>query len=367
MDANPKPFSVELLLTSQCNLRCKMCDIWRVKEQNQMIYKEELSKEEFIMLFDELCFLGTNRISISGGEPLLRGDVFDIIREAKKNDFYVDMNSNGTLISKSKAIDLVNSGLDNITISLDSPRPEIHDYIRGEEGCWIKTVQGLHNLKEAKERFKVNTPSVTINFLLSRITHPYLENMIELKDILGYDDLNLLLVIRKSQTADELLMTKDDLRSIYSRLDDLKKKVKDAGLPQKLLSPLKYLFEDPEGAIKGFYSESYNKRNICFIPWIMAVIDPFGRVYPCWFACSFYMNTVDGLKYEFRGSDNFCMGDLKENSFKEIWMGQRYAELRKVFQSPPNFSFCKWCNQRTKSRAILTKLIELKKKFGFDF
>ena len=87
------PLAVRLQLTDRCNLRCLYCDLWKNP-------RDELDTTKILNLLQELKVAGTKRISLSGGEPLLREDIGDIIEFAKKLDISVSMNSNGSLVKK---------------------------------------------------------------------------------------------------------------------------------------------------------------------------------------------------------------------------------------------------------------------------
>ena len=79
-----KPFYVELLVSAKCNSRCVMCNVWKLAKKNPEVLDYELSTSEIKNLLRELSEIGTKRVFISGGEPLLREDIVEIIEYAKK-------------------------------------------------------------------------------------------------------------------------------------------------------------------------------------------------------------------------------------------------------------------------------------------
>lgn len=115
------PYAVSWVLTYRCNLRCRYCGV----HQN---ISEELNTEEIISIIDILAKLGTCFVSFTGGEPLLRDDIGDIITYASKKSIYVSLNSNGILIPKKISII---KDVDRINLSFDGSE-NIHDSIRGK-------------------------------------------------------------------------------------------------------------------------------------------------------------------------------------------------------------------------------------------
>lgn len=125
-----------IVLTGRCNLKCKMCDI--------PIFHTaipDISYKKIKNIIDEGSELGFNKITFTGGEPLLRSDIIKIIRYAKSKKFFVVLNSNGTLIDKELVRKLKLSKIDFITISIDGTH-DIHDKIRGK-GNYNRAIRGI--------------------------------------------------------------------------------------------------------------------------------------------------------------------------------------------------------------------------------
>ena len=146
------PLVVFLTITTRCNARCVYCNCW------QLPFKE-LSTEQIFKIVDELAYHGTLRISITGGEPLLRDDIGDIIGYIKKKKIFVSINSNGLLlpenIKKIKEVDLVQLGF-------DGPK-EIHDILR-PVGTYQRVIDSMVCCTKNKIRFSLNTTIVNQSF-----------------------------------------------------------------------------------------------------------------------------------------------------------------------------------------------------------
>ena len=107
-----RPFFVHLTLTKRCNLRCVYCKAWQETPN-----PNELSTSEWFEAIDVLDRLGVYTLSITGGEPLLKSGVFDIIRYAKSKGFYMRLTSNGT-------IDIL-----GVTVMNTRSRKQVHPFI----------------------------------------------------------------------------------------------------------------------------------------------------------------------------------------------------------------------------------------------
>jgi len=136
------PFLIVWNYTYKCNLRCKHC------YEDAGRKKPELSTDEAKQVLDilsKLSTVGLPALAFSGGEPLARGDFFDIVAYAKKRIPYVSMATNGTLITKDNAKRLKDAGIDYVEISLDGASAATHDWFRGIPGAFERTMEGIKN------------------------------------------------------------------------------------------------------------------------------------------------------------------------------------------------------------------------------
>ena len=126
------PLFVTLATNNACQSHCKYCKIPKRQQR-------ELTTEEIFRLIDEIAAMGTQRLGIWGGEPLLRADIIDIVKHAHDAGLYVTLDSNGYLLPQKREI---LDHLDHIIISLDGPK-EAHDANR-EEGSWEKVMAAIN-------------------------------------------------------------------------------------------------------------------------------------------------------------------------------------------------------------------------------
>ncbi len=110
---------------------------------------EELSTGEVKALLDEAADMGVLQLILSGGEPLLREDIMDIIRHAYGRGMLIRMNTNGLLMTPERARELKRAGCALVGLSIDSARPEVHDRLRGIPGLFDRAMEAVENLQEA--------------------------------------------------------------------------------------------------------------------------------------------------------------------------------------------------------------------------
>ena len=136
-------------VTAACNLSCGYC---RASASSQPD-ADELSTEEALSFLGSIAALQPMLI-LSGGEPLLRPDIFQIARHARALGMRVSLASNGTTITPQVADEIAASGISRVSISLDGTTPEKHDLIRGK-GCFQAAMRGIENLR-GKVDFQIN-------------------------------------------------------------------------------------------------------------------------------------------------------------------------------------------------------------------
>jgi len=358
-NGNFAPFNVELLISSRCNLKCVMCNVWRLAKKDQLIAQKELKLSEYESLLDELSSLGTKSLCLSGGEPLLKKGVFSIIRKAKEKGFFVELITNGTLITNEIAQKLLEYKVDLVTVSIDAPTAEVHDPIRGAKGLWEQSTRGLRIISDLRKRSKSQKPRLAIDYVVNKLNCRFIPEMIDLKRSLGFDEIHLLPIIGRTSAAKELLLEIDDLRWLKQNLKSIRHEMQLQNLPTSKLTPISSICDDMEGAVKGRYkildvnlSREAKNEISCFAPWVQATIDPFGNVYPCCYACTF-QNSSEDLTHTCWGDEDFPMGNLRQESFKQIWFGPKFQEFRK-YCNKGRYEMCRCCGYDFSISAVMT-------------
>jgi MoaA/NifB/PqqE/SkfB family radical SAM enzyme len=139
-----KPLDVICEITYVCNLECPTCFRWTAKPD-----EHELTAPQWMNVLRRLkAWLGPFNLTFTGGEPFLRSDILDIFRFAADNGIVTGVVSNGSLIDKTLARRIVESGLDGLTLSLNSMTPEIHNKTRGTNAAFDQVMAALDHLAD---------------------------------------------------------------------------------------------------------------------------------------------------------------------------------------------------------------------------
>lgn len=163
MDAFARPYVVSWNLTYRCNLACEHCYLDAggsplAAEDPAFADRSELTTEQCFRVVDEIAAFAPESVTIlTGGEPLLRRDILEIVRYASAQDLWVVIGTNGVKITPTLAARLAAEGVRGLALSLDALDPVRHDAFRKVRGAWENTVAGAGILREAALPFIVQT------------------------------------------------------------------------------------------------------------------------------------------------------------------------------------------------------------------
>lgn len=134
---------VEISLTDRCQCRCEHCFAATEKSLRE---QDELTTTQLKTLIDDLAEMGIMEVCFSGGEPLLRQDILELVANAHDKGLAVCLITNGILLNEGMVVDLKHAGLNWCSLSIDSPKPEVHDSFRQYQGCFENVVASLRIL-----------------------------------------------------------------------------------------------------------------------------------------------------------------------------------------------------------------------------
>lgn len=156
------------MATRSCNLSCRHC----YSNSRDRLYPGELTMAEAVGLMRDLGAFGVPAVLVSGGEPLRRGDLFEVLGEAVAAGVRPTLSSNGTLVTREMAGKIKDAGVVYVGVSLDGVG-EIHDRFRGRRGAFDETIAGIRNLRDAGQR-------VGLRLTLTKRTDSQLDEIFDL-------------------------------------------------------------------------------------------------------------------------------------------------------------------------------------------
>lgn len=290
------PFNVSFEPTTSCNLRCPECPSGLRSFTRD---KGMLQQNLFRQTIDELSGHLTYLYLYFQGEPYLNPNFLDMVAYASSKNIYTVTSTNAHFLNEANARKTVESGLDRIIISIDGTSQETYEQYR-VGGKLYKVLEGTRNLVRARRRLKSKTPHVIFQFLVVKPNEHQIADVKALAKQFGVDEVKLKTAqVYDYEHGNELIPTFDK----YSRY----KKLQD-----------------------GTYATKNPLNDHCWKLWHSAVITWDGKIVPCCF----------DKDAEHR------MGDLQQNSFKDIWQGSAYRDFRNlVLHSRSEIEMCKNCTE----------------------
>ena len=288
------PYIISWNLTYSCNLRCRHCYIDASRKM-----PGELSREEAMRVLDEIADVHPETMLIlSGGEPLLRPDLEDLVTRSAELGMMPVLGTNGTLLSPEKARRLAKRGLAGVGISLDSLLSARHDDFRGKKNAWNEAVEGIRSAREAGLEAQVQ-------ITLTRDNWKELPDVIRFSKELGSRAITVFFLVCTGRGQDLVDLSPEEYEEVLGFLAGLKSegimvRPRCAPVYRRVLAQ-----RDPDSILlKSDAGRCMAAKNYCRIT-------PEGNVTPCP-----YMPASGG--------------NLRESSFGEIWNSS------KLFQSLRN-------------------------------
>ncbi|WP_433363274.1 SPASM domain-containing protein [Actinoplanes sp. CA-142083] len=309
----PLPGHLQVEVTSACNLRCTMCLVRYRPPVNKLA--GAMRPELFRRLVDELPL---RQLTLQGlGEPLLSPYLPEMIDIAVARGVRVGFNSNATLLNRRRAGDLVASGLSWLHVSVDGATPAVYEGIR--EGARFDTVIGnLAGLVEAKREASSATPWIRVVFVAMRDNVAELPALTRLLAGIGVNELRVQNLSHDFADTDPAGAYQEirQFTAEQALWDDGGAFAEAAGQAKELDIKLR------------LPSKAGNGGGNCTWPWDAAYVTSAGLVQPCCMVM---------------GDDRVALGDLKRESFADIWHGEAYREFRRRLDSADPPDVCRGC------------------------
>lgn len=277
--------------TNQCNMYCSHC----YREAGKKAY-DELDTAEARKLLQEIASAGFKIMIFSGGEPLMRSDIIELVSYASSLGMRPVMGSNGTLLTRGLAMELKKAGLMGIGISLDSISYVKHDGLRCYPGGWKEALRGMENSKAAGLPFQIHT--TVLNWNRDEITS--ITDLAVEMGAVGHHIFFLVPTGRGANIAEDSLSTME-YEELLSRLLDKQSQVKIEIKPT--CAPQFMRIAKQKGLNLRFSKGCLAGTSYC-------IISPTGNVQPCAYL-------------------NISAGNIRETPFDRIWQESKiFRELR---------------------------------------
>jgi MoaA/NifB/PqqE/SkfB family radical SAM enzyme len=315
--------------TNRCNSKCNIC----VRTFRESEGAKDLSIDEFKAIVNQ--FPGLRRVVLHGiGEPLLNKDIFRMVSHLKSKGVYVLFNSNAILLRRGVQKELIESGLDELRVSIDSATPETYRKMRGVSR-YNEVIDNIKEFNELKKSLQLEQPKVSLWFVATK------ENIWELPDLIktaaevGVPEVHLQrLTFMDSQEALGIAREGNAIyqnpdRTLLTLIDDCEKLAHELGI----------IFSS-SGATTPTHSivqrEKVNSPwQKCLRPWALSYVTVNGNVLPC---CIAPFSTIE--------YDELVLGNVFDEAFTSIWNNNGYKALRKrlMTENPPQC--CKGCGEK---------------------
>ncbi len=296
---NEYPVLSEIAVTYRCNLRCRFCYV------GDKDYQELNSNDLKKILFKIFNDARVPSVSFTGGEPLLRDDIVELVAYAGEIGLWTNMITNGTLLNKDLVQELRAAGLRSAQVSIEGSCARVHDALTGVAGSFDATLRGIELLKQAGIAVHTNTT-------VSRANLSDLSNIVELVKIRGLPRLsmNLLIPCGEADTERGLWVSYEEIGDYILRT---KERADSLGIQFLWYSPVALCKFNP-------IAYGFGNKSCAAITGLLS-IDPLGNIIPC-------------------SSWRMPVGNFLKKSFKEIWNSEMLSYFKNAEYAPDRCHQC---------------------------
>jgi MoaA/NifB/PqqE/SkfB family radical SAM enzyme len=294
-----RPVTFYGLVNSRCNVKCRYCEYWRLDK-----YPDEMTIAQWQdALLSVKDFVGNFSINFSGGEPFIKPGFIDLLEWCRDNEIKAGVTTNGSALTKANAARVVAAHPFNVNISLDAPSAEVHDYLRGSAGLFEKLSNGIKYLLEERKRQGVEFP-ITVKPTVNALNFRHLPALVEWAESIGDLCVSPQPMDRWSpETYNELWIEEAQLPELEAVIEQLIAMQK-SGAPILTPEHVMRLFAD------HFREKSAPRETL-----------------PCRVGMrNFFIRTNGDVEMCIAGFP--AIGNIKEQSAREIWYGAKAREVR---------------------------------------
>jgi len=319
MELRPKWIALEV--TRRCNFRCVHC---RSASEVEVEGHPDLSTEETFRILDDIASYTQAVVVLSGGEPMLREDIFDIAAHGSKKGLRMALATNGFLVTEDTCRKIKESGIKVVSLSLDGSTADVHDDFRNQKGAFEGTINAARLFKQHNIEFVINSSFTKRN--QEEIPATY-----RLAKEIGATAWYMFMVIptgRGEELMSELI-SGDDYEDILEWHYEMEKN-EDELIVRPACAPHYYriVLEKAKASGSKIANRSLkfapSSSRGCVVGRVISVIDVDANVLPC----SYFPKAA---------------GNLRENSLKDIWENSElFKELRNIGEYKGKCGECKY-------------------------
>src|SRR5271154_2797198 len=324
--AETPPVCVYLEVTNRCNLLCPTCP----RTFEELEPPADMSWELFTSIVDQIPNL--SRAVLHGvGEPMLVKHLPRMIRYLKDHGVYVLFNTNGTLLAPKKRRELIDTGLDELRVSLDAAEAESFLKVRGKN-MFDRIVRNVGEFTALQREIGATTPRVSLWLTGLKETVDQLPDFVRLAARIGVREVHLQRLVF------------DDLGRGLARADsslfERTQKEEEAAISAApALGASLGVTTDASGATEPGLSLKREQQDApwsgCRRPWSLMYFTAHGRALPCCIA-----------PFSARGYETYTLGDATQQPLREIWNGAAYQEFREQLTGDVPPKPCQNCGLR---------------------
>ena len=313
----PFEFFIQWHLTENCNLSCRHCyQGERSRDEMPLPQMKKVVREASDMIKEWTDTYGiafSPSMNITGGEPFLRSDLFDILRIIKQQGFEVYLLTNGTLVNHERARMLADLGVDGVQVSIEGSE-DVHDAIRGS-GSFVASAAGIEHLVDSGL-------NVTLNMTLSNLNAGQVKKVVAFGSHAGIRRVGFSRLVPSGRGRALLsdMLTRDQLKELYGSLPSLELKSLDIVTGDPVAAQMKRAANGDAGnmAVSG-----------CAASVSGLTIQPNGNITPC-------------------RRLPLSLGNVRKGSLREIWAASPVLEaLRDRSRYKGKCGTCsRWANCR---------------------
>jgi MoaA/NifB/PqqE/SkfB family radical SAM enzyme len=317
----PSPVEAYFEVANRCNSKCTTCPLTFSPQEDA----RQLSLAEFKTLVNHMPDL--RRAVLQGvGEPLLNRDLAAMITYLKKRDVYTVFNTNAALLTRRRQLELIDSGLDELRVSLDGSTPETYLKIRGIP-AFERVTSNVAAMVQARAAAESATPRISIWMTALRENLPELPDLVDLAACMGVDEV----YVQRLVYWGEGLATSD--QSVYDHGSDAEALIEEAER-RALLHGLPFRGSDARPPRASLVNRELEREpwRACSRPLRLAYVTAQGSALPCCIA-----------PFTDAPFESIRLGNYLHEGVDAVWQGETYQRFReRLYSSNPPAS-CRNC------------------------